>query len=118
MPIFWAQPFWPSFPPIFVGEMDYYLTTTIIVVGEVGDPVPNLWDVWFFGGGETIISHITGSGTGYFTPYGESLGLGISGDPAKVKLNQIGISKPPDHPQIDPEYDPYNMWPVEIVFFH
>jgi len=112
MAILWNQPYWPSFPPIFIGEMDYYFTTTIIVDGEVGDPIPWLFDVWFYGGGETKFSQITGHGTGYFTDYAEYLGLGISGATAKVKLIQVGITKPEGHP-----FYP-GIWPAELVFFH
>ncbi|MFX1430957.1 MAG: hypothetical protein ACFFCY_12415 [Promethearchaeota archaeon] len=112
MLIFWGQEGWYLFPPIFVGEMDYYFTTTIIVEGEFGGPVPNLIDVWYNGGGETLMSHITGSGTGEFTDYAEELGVGISGDPVKAFVNQVGIPRPEGHP-FYPE-----MWPVELVFFH
>jgi len=114
-----AEPFWPEKEPILVGEMDYSLTATIIVDGEIGDDVPTFWMIWFgFYPGEAPFVHITGSGTGEFTEYGEFLEFGFEGDSAKVKLNQVAIGKPPEHPQIDPDYDPYNMWPVELVFLH
>jgi len=107
-------------PYIFEGEMDYSFTVVIIVDGVYGGPVPNLMDIWFFGAaGEVPYSHITGRGTGTFLVDTEVAGQSfIAGDTAKVKLNQVSIGKPLDHPQIDPEYDPYNMWPVELVFFH
>jgi len=102
-------------PYVLEGEMDYTLQVVVIVEGELGGPVPNLFELWFLGTGETLYSHITGSGTGTFLV--DAFGY-TAGDTAKVKVNQVGIGKPSDHPQIDPELDPYNMWPVELVFFH
>jgi hypothetical protein len=99
---------------IFVGLMDYYFSTILIVYGDVSDPVPNLIDVWY-GEGESPYVHITGSGTGEFI---EEWPGYTPGDTAKVKLNQVAIAKPPDHPQIDPEYDPVYIWPAELTFFH
>jgi len=112
--IYWAEPGWPGKGPIFIGEMDYYFTATMIVEGNLGDPVPNYFDL-IFGNipGELIGSHITGSGTGYFTDYAGEIGQGFTpGDSAKVKLNQLSISKPEGHP-FYPE-----MWPAELTFFH
>jgi hypothetical protein len=106
----------PDYVLIFTGEIDYYFSTVLIVEGVISDPVPNLIDVWF-GGGESPFSHITGTGSGTFTADAGTYGF-IPGDTAKLKLNQVAIAKPPDHPQIDPEYDPISMWPVELVFFH
>jgi hypothetical protein len=114
---------------IFVGEMDYTIIATIILYeGVFGGPVPNFLQIWFpdfFDPpidppiGESTFSHITGSGTGIFVDDAAAIEQGFApGATAKVKLSQVGISKPEDHPQIDPEHDPYNMWPVEIVFFH
>ena len=104
---------------IFVGEMDYNFQATIIVEGEFGGSVPSLFEVWFLGVGEGSFSHFTGSGTGVFIDDAAAIEQGFApGATAKVKVNQVGIGKPPDHPQIDPELDPYNMWPVEFVFFH
>ena len=105
---------WYLFPPIFVGEMDYYFSAIIIVEEEIGDPVPTFRDVWFgVIPGKSPFSQITGSGTGEFTEYGGSLGLGfITGATAKVKLNQVGMNKPEGHP-----FYP-GMWPAELVFFH
>jgi len=94
---------------IFEGEMDYSVTAVVIVEGELGGPIPNLVDVWFFGAGEAPYSHITGSGTGTFII--DALGF-TAGDPAKVKVNQVGIIKPEGHP-----FYP-GMWPVELVFIH
>jgi hypothetical protein len=88
-------------PYVFEGEMDYMFTTTIIVEGEFGGPVPNLLDVWF-GVGETEISHITGSGTGTFLV--DAFGYN-TGDTANVKVNQVGLFNS-------------TFWPVEILFFH
>ena len=102
-------------PYVFEGEMDYNFQVTIIVEGELGDPVPNLMDIWFFGAaGETPYTHITGSGTGTFLV--DAFGF-TAGDTAKVKVNQVGIVIPDDHPQYDPFYAPF-MYPVEFVFFH
>jgi len=111
---------------IFVGEMDYNFQATMIVYdGELSDPVPNLIMIWFpeFFGidpiGEGTFSHITGSGTGTFVNDTAAIEFGFApGATAKLKINQVGIGKPPEHPQIDPEIDPYNMWPVELIFFH
>jgi hypothetical protein len=94
---------------IFVGEMDYSFTAAVIVEGEMGGPVPNLIDVWFFGAGEAPYSHITGSGTGTFIV--DAFGF-TAGDTANVKVNQVGLTKPEGHP-----FYP-GMWPVELVFFH
>ena len=112
--IFWAEPGWPGKGPIFVGEMDYYFTTTIIVEGNLGDPVPNYFNVVFgIDPGELIVTHIVGSGTGYFTDYAGEIGQGFTpGDSAKVVLNQLSIAKPEGHP-FYPE-----MWPAELTFFH
>ncbi len=81
---------WLSDPPgsgiypqmVFTGTMDYYFSTTIIVEGVFGGPVPNLWVVWFFGGGETLFVSVIARGTGTLTQTGE---------PGKVKITQIGI---------------------------
>ena len=107
--VFWNEPDWHLiWKPIFVGTMDYYFTTTIIVEGELGDPVPNLWDVWFFGGGETLRSQISGSGTGEFTNNVNDYNLDFNpGDSAKLKIVQVGISKPKGE-----------VWPVEVLHFH
>ena len=105
---------------IFEGEMDYNFQATIIVEGVFGGPVPNLLAIWFGGLGEDPFSHITGSGNGTFLVDTEVAGQSfIAGDTAKVKLNQVGILIPEDHPQFnpDPEYGPY-MYPVEFIFFH
>ena len=94
--------------PIFVGTMDYYFTTTMIVEGELGGPVPNIWDVWFFGGGETLRSQITGSGTGVFTEYCDDYGFDFTpGDSGNIKITQVGILKPEG-----------TVWPAELIFFH
>ncbi|MHA1509088.1 MAG: hypothetical protein ACTSO6_10345, partial [Promethearchaeota archaeon] len=45
-------------PYVFEGEMDYNFQTTIIVEGELDDPVPSLFDVWFLGTGESPFQHI------------------------------------------------------------
>ncbi len=98
---------------IFVGKMDYSFITTLIVYGDVDDPVPNLIDVWFLGGGESPFQHITGSGTGIFVDDAAAIARGFApGATAKVKLNQVGITKPEGHP-IYP-----GIWPVELIFFH
>ena len=103
---------------IFVGEMDYNFQATIIVDGVVGGPVPSLFDVWHFGAGESRFVHITGSGTGEFIDDDAAIEQGFApGEPAKVKINQVGFIIPEDHPQSDPEYEPY-MYPVEFIFFH
>ncbi|MHA2288281.1 MAG: hypothetical protein ACXABG_05800 [Promethearchaeota archaeon] len=94
---------------IFVGEMDYTFTATLVVYGDIDDPVPNLMDVWFLGGGEGLFSHITGTGTGMFVDDWPGF---TPGETAKVKVNQVGITKPEGHPFF-PE-----IWPVELVFFH
>ncbi|MFW9866714.1 MAG: hypothetical protein ACFFEN_11520 [Candidatus Thorarchaeota archaeon] len=100
---------------VFEGEMDYYFSATLIVYeGNFGDDVPNLWMIWFpelFGMdpiGEGTRAHITANGTGTFTAAAEEVGLGISGDSVKVKINQVGMLKP----------DGQMLWPVEIIFFH
>ncbi|MHA1235056.1 MAG: hypothetical protein ACTSQL_08235 [Promethearchaeota archaeon] len=97
---------------IFEGFMDYYFAVTMIVYeAELGDALPNLcWDIWFADPtlppiGESPTCHITGSGTGTFNDLAEDLGLGISGETAKVKVNQIGLFNS-------------EFWPVELVFFH
>ena len=107
--VFWIEPDWHLiWTPIFIGTMDYYFSTTMIVEGELGGPVPNLWDVWFFGGGESLRSQITGSGTGVFTEYADDFGLDFTpGDSAKLKLVQVGILKGDEM-----------VWPVEVLNFH
>ena len=94
---------------IFVGEMDYSFQAIIIVYdGELSDPVPNLFDVWFLGIGNSTFSHLTGSGTGTFVNDTAAIELGFApGATANVKVNQVGI--------LDPEGD---KWPVELVFIH
>ncbi|MFX0007158.1 MAG: hypothetical protein ACFFAV_10590 [Candidatus Hermodarchaeota archaeon] len=96
-------------PFVFEGEMDYSFTCIIIVEGEMGGPVPNLIDVWFYGAGEAPYSHLTGSGTGTFLV--DAFGFS-AGDTANVKVNQIGLTKPEGHP-----FYP-GLWPVELVFLH
>ncbi|UCC19570.1 MAG: hypothetical protein JSV62_15960 [Promethearchaeota archaeon] len=109
---------------VFTGEMDYYFSATMIVYeGNLGDPIPNIWMIWFPGFfgidpiGEGTISHITASGTGTFTAYAEELGLSSEGETLNVKIDQIGLAKPEDHPQIDPLVG-LMMWPVEHIFFY
>ncbi|MFX1454613.1 MAG: hypothetical protein ACFFDB_04500 [Promethearchaeota archaeon] len=101
------------------GEMDYHFQVTIIVYdGVLGDPVPNLLQIWFPGMflppgtppiGESTFSHLTGSGTGTFLV--NALGY-TAGDFVNVKVNQVGLTKPEGHP-FYPE-----LWPVELIFFH
>ncbi|MHA1460879.1 MAG: hypothetical protein ACTSO8_05300 [Promethearchaeota archaeon] len=92
-----------GFPYVFEGEMDYHFTAVIIVEGVLGDPLPNLVDIWFFGAaGEVPFSHLTGSGIGTFLV--DAFGY-TAGDTAKVKVNQIGLFGG-------------EFWPVEMVFFH
>jgi hypothetical protein len=117
--VFWLEENWNLKSPVFIGEMDYYFSATMIVYeGNLGDPVPNLWIISFpdfFGMdpiGECTKSHMTVSGTGTFTAYAEELGLGISGDSVNVKMNQVGLTKPEGHP-----FYPA-LWPVENIFFH
>ena len=112
--IFWDQKIPVFEEPIFIGEMDYYFTTTLIVEGNLGDPVPNYFDV-IFGNilGECPGTHITGSGTGTFVDDDAAIALGFApGDSAMVKLNQLSIAKPEGYP-FYPE-----MWPAELTFFH
>jgi hypothetical protein len=111
---------------LFAGEMDYSFQATIIVYdGALNDPVPKLLNIWFpgnFPGGPEGIgtfAHLTGSGNGTFVDDYAAIRLGFApGAVAKVKVNQVGIGKPPEHPQIDPLIDPYNMWPIELIFIH
>ncbi|MHA2287801.1 MAG: hypothetical protein ACXABG_03335 [Promethearchaeota archaeon] len=111
--LYWAEPGWFANDPIFIGKMDYYFTVTMIVEGNLGGPVPTYFDVIFGVYGELSGSHITGSGTGYFTAYAGEIGQDFTpGDSAKVKLNQLSIAKPEGHP-FYPE-----MWPAELTFFH
>jgi hypothetical protein len=93
---------------IFIGEMDYSFTVTMIVQGVLGGPVPNILDVLIFGGGEGTFIRITGKGTGTFIDDIAAIEQGFApGATAKVKINQVGI--------LDPEGDKY---PVEFIFFH
>ena len=109
---------------IFVGEMDYTFTATVIVYeGELGDPVPYLLAIWFPDLieiepiGEGTFSHITGGGTGTFIDDYAAIRLGFTpGATAKAKVNQVGILKPEDHPSYDGV--DFMMWPVEFVFIH
>ncbi|MFW9783404.1 MAG: hypothetical protein ACFFFB_14070 [Candidatus Heimdallarchaeota archaeon] len=120
-----AYVFWlPTSLLVFIGQIDYYFAATIIVYeGNLGDPIPNIWMIWFpeFFGidpiGEGTLSLITASGTGTFTAYAEELGLGSNGETVNVKIDQVGILKSEDHPQIDPLAG-LLMWPVEHIFFY
>ncbi|MFW9824872.1 MAG: hypothetical protein ACFFE4_18165 [Candidatus Thorarchaeota archaeon] len=99
-------------PYVFEGEMDYFCQVTIILYeGELGDPVPNLLEIWFPDYflppgsdpiGEGVSSHLTGSGTGEFLV--DAFGF-TAGETAKVKVNQVSLFGDV-------------FWPVEIVFFH
>ncbi|MFX1489560.1 MAG: hypothetical protein ACFFBI_10460 [Promethearchaeota archaeon] len=100
---------------VFIGEMDYYFSATLIVYeGTLGDPVPNVWMIWFpemlgiTPIGEGTRSHLTASGTGTFTAEAQDVGLGISGESVNVKINQVGMLKTGGQ----------ELWPVEIIFFH
>jgi hypothetical protein len=122
--VFWLEENWHLESPVFIGEMDYYFSVTMIVYeGNLGDPVPNLWMIWFpdFFGidpiGEGTISLMTASGTGTFTVYAEELGLGSNGETVNVKMIQVGMLKSEDHPQVDP-LGGLMMWPVENIFFY
>ncbi|TFF85590.1 MAG: hypothetical protein EU517_01455 [Promethearchaeota archaeon] len=103
---------------LVIGEMDYHFQATLIVYdGELGDPVPNLLEIWFPQTflppgsapiGEGTFSHLTGKGTGKFVNIDAAVCYGFDPDEeVKVKVNQVGILRP------DEEY-----WPVELVFFH
>ncbi len=103
---------------VFVeGEMDYLFQATMIIYdGELGDPVPNLLQIWWPGIflppgtdpiGEHTFSHLTGSGTGIMQV--DALGF-TAGDSVNVKINQVGIVKPEGHPHY-PE-----MWAEILVF--
>ena len=81
----------------FTGEMDYYFSTTMIVEGEFGGPVPNLWIVAFFGGGEQTSAALFARGTGILTQTGET---------TNVKINMIGIL-----------VDGVMEWPMETISF-
>ncbi|UCC19566.1 MAG: hypothetical protein JSV62_15940 [Promethearchaeota archaeon] len=123
--VFWAGGNFPLDPPVFIGEMDYYFSAILIAYeGNLGDPVPTLWMIWFpeiFGIdpiGEYGMTHLTGSGTGTFTAFAEVVGLGSEGETANVKIDQIGLPRPEDHPQIDPLIDPDSMWPVEHILLY
>ncbi|MFX1454621.1 MAG: hypothetical protein ACFFDB_04540 [Promethearchaeota archaeon] len=120
--VFWLQ---NDLPLVFIGEIDYYLKATLIIYeGNLGDPVPNLWMIWFpeFFGidpiGESGKIHLTAIGTGTFTAYAEVVGLGSEGETANVKLDQIFLPKPEDHPQIDPQIDIHGFWPVEHIYIY
>ena len=101
------------------GEMEYLFQVTLIIYdGVLGDPVPNLLEIWFPGIflppgtdpiGEVTFSHLTGRGTGTFLV--DALGF-TAGDAVNVKVNQVGLTKPEGHP-FYPE-----LWPVELIFFH
>ncbi len=88
-----------------VGEMDYFFQANMLLYdGELGDPVPNILQIWFPGFflppgadpiGEGTFSHLTGSGTGIMQV--DALGFN-AGDSVNVKINQVGISKPEGHP--------------------
>jgi hypothetical protein len=118
----------PDIPNVLVvGEMDYHFQATFILYkGELGDLVPNLLQIWFpqfflpAGAepiGEGIFSHLTGKGTGTFSSAAAAYYFGFNPDDVvKVKVSQVGIIKPVDHPSYDGV--DLNMWPVEIVFFH
>jgi hypothetical protein len=99
------------------GEMDYLFQATMIVYeGELGDPVPNILQIWFPGFflppgtdpiGEHTFSHFTGRGTGVMQV--DALGFN-AGDSVNVKINQVGIVKPEGHP-FYPE-----LWAEILVF--
>jgi hypothetical protein len=99
------------------GEMEYLFQATMIVYdGELGDPVPNILQIWFPAAflppgadpiGEHTFSHFTGSGTG--TMLVDALGF-TAGETVNVKINQVGLVKPDGHP-FYPE-----MWAEILVF--
>jgi hypothetical protein len=99
------------------GEMDYLFQANMLVYeGELGDPVPNLLQIWFPGFflppgtdpiGEGTFSHLTGTGTGIMQV--DALGFN-AGDCVSVKINQVGLPKPEGHPHY-PE-----MWAEVLVF--
>ena len=78
--------------------MDYYFAITIIVHGEFDDPIPWLWDVWFFGGGEFISTVLIASGTGTFT---------ASGEAGNVKIIMFATL-----------VDGVMEWPIETISFY
>lgn len=112
---------------LLVGEMDYHFQITMIAFDAgMGDPVPNILQIWFPefflppGSepiGEGIFTHLTGQGTGTFLDANMALYYGFDPDEeVKVTVNQVGILKPIDHPTYDGE--DLLHYPVEIVFFH
>ncbi|MFW9782906.1 MAG: hypothetical protein ACFFFB_11550 [Candidatus Heimdallarchaeota archaeon] len=117
---------------LVIGEMDYIFQVTIILYdGELGDPVPNLLEIWFpeaFPWGDPLIdpigegtfSHITGKGTGTFLDPNMALYYGFDPDEeVKVKVNEVGLLDKDfedGHPNYYPDLEQF--WPVEIVFFH
>jgi hypothetical protein len=80
---------------VFTGEMDYFFSTSIIVEGEFGGPVPNLMVVWYFIESETPYVSVIARGTGILTQTGE---------PGNVEITQVGIL-----------VDGVMEWPMETV---
>jgi hypothetical protein len=117
---------------LVIGEMDYYFQVTIILYdGELGDPVPNLLEIWFpesfpWGDplgdpiGEGTLSHLVGKGTGTFLDPDMALYYGFDPDEeVKVKVNEVGMLDKDfeeGHPNYYPDLEQF--WPVEMVFFH
>ncbi|MFW9969732.1 MAG: hypothetical protein ACFFDF_05990 [Candidatus Odinarchaeota archaeon] len=99
------------------GVMDYFFQVKILVYeGELGDPVPNLLQIWWPGIflppgtppiGEGPFVHLTGTGTG--TMQVNALGFN-AGDSVHVKINQVGLTKPEGHPHFP------QMWTEVLVF--
>jgi hypothetical protein len=98
----------------------------IIYEGDMGDLVPNILQIWFPGYflppgsepiGEGTFTHLTGKGTGIFLDANMALSYGFDPDEeVEVKVNQVGILKPIDHPTYDGE--DLIHYPVEFVFLH
>ncbi|MFX1241901.1 MAG: hypothetical protein ACFFA7_11700 [Promethearchaeota archaeon] len=99
------------------GVMNYFFQGNMLIYdGELGDPVPNLLQVWFPGVflppgtppiGEGTFSHLTGTGTGIMQV--DALGFN-AGDTVHVKINQVGLYKPEGHPHYP------QMWTEILVF--
>jgi len=92
------------------GYIDYKMVLKFIL--EIpGDDIPFCWDAL-----ESFISlNIVGTGYGELTDHAADFGF-TPGATGMLKLHQVALAKPEDHPNYDPIYG--DFWPVETVEIH
>ena len=92
------------------GYIDYKMVFKFILDGP-GEDMPFCFDAF----NNYISIHIVGTGYGILTNHAADFGF-TPGAAGMLKLHQIALAKPEDHPNYDPIYG--DFWPIETVEIH